>query len=84
MKVYLTVDSWISVGGRNDHGPQIPFGCHDSSKHPWYRILPSTHSRFNCVDCGQPITRGWRRGVKGKTAVCDDCVVLNDPHRRHA
>ena len=85
MKVYLTVDSWISIGGRDDHGPQLPFGCHDSSKQPWYRVLPSTHCQFNCVDCGKPVTRGWKRGFRGKSAaVCDHCVVLKDRHRRHA
>ena len=75
MKVYLTVDAWISVG---DH-PEIPFGAHDSNQRPWYRTLPS--DALTCASCQRPVDRGWRRGVKGKTAVCDHCVVLNDPHR---
>jgi hypothetical protein len=79
MKVYLTVDAWISIGERETRTPQIPFGAHDSKNAMWSRIL--LNSQLACVDCGQPITRGWRRGLKGKTAVCDLCVVLNDPHR---
>ena len=77
MKVYLTVDAWISVGGH----PEVPFSTHDSKNCTWFRTLPS--SNYTCVDCGQTMIRGWRRGLKGKTAVCDLCVVLNDPHRRN-
>ncbi len=77
MKVYLTVDAWISIAGH----AEIPFGAQDSKNAMWSRILPNSH--LACVDCGQPITRGWRRGVKGKTAVCDHCVVLTDSHRRN-
>jgi len=77
MKVYLTVNAWISIGGRRE----IPFSALDSKNCTWSRILPN--SLLTCVDCGQPISRGWRRGLKGKTAVCDLCVVLNDPHRRN-
>ena len=76
MKVYLTVDAWLTALDR-----EIPFGACDSKHRMWSRILPN--SNLSCVDCGQPVTRGWRRGLKGKTAVCDDCVVLNDPHRRN-
>jgi hypothetical protein len=75
MKVYLTVDAWISVGDSQE----IPFGARDSKGCMWTRTLPNSH--LACADCGQPVTRGWRHGLKGKTAVCDLCVVLNDPHR---
>jgi hypothetical protein len=76
MKVYLTVDAWISVGS----SPEIPFGAHDSRNRPWYRVLPAEY--LTCVDCGRPVSRGWKRGLKAKTAVCDLCVSLTDPHRR--
>ena len=77
MKIYLTADAWISA----DSNPAIPFGAHDSSLRPWFRTLPS--EALICATCRRPFDRGWKRGLKAKTAVCDLCVVLADPHRRN-
>lgn len=79
MKVYLTVNGWINI----EQPPRdIPFSCTDSRGIPWYRVMPSTHSKFDCCDCGQPVTCGWKMGIRSKTAVCDSCVSLTDPRDR--
>jgi hypothetical protein len=73
MKMRLTVNCWITCRGR-----EAPFGCVGPSGQTWTRILPG--ERLVCKGCGKTTDMGWRRGARGKTAFCRDCVILRDTH----